>query len=182
MSDTSGGTGPHLMVLCTGNAARSVMAGFMLSHLSEVHGLGLRVDTAGTLTVDGHPMSLRTRAALTSIPEMADAPVGAHRSRQLHGHHLHGVDLVIAMEADHVRYVHRHHPVVADRTAVLRRLVEILPPGPPSLADRVAALQLAGRAPLDEEDVADPAGRDEAVYRACAEELWDLCRRLVPLL
>lgn len=174
---------PHLLVLCTGNAARSVMAGFMLRRLAADAGLPMVVDTAGTLTVDGHPMSMRTRAALTAIPAMADAPVGEHRSRQLHGHQLHGVDLVIAMEADHVRYVRRHHPGVADRTATLRRLATELAPGPvPGLAERVAALRLAEAVEDDAEDVADPAGRDEAVYRACAEELWDLCRRLVPRL
>jgi protein-tyrosine-phosphatase len=34
----------------------------------------------------------------------------------------------------------------------------------------------------DDEDVSDPAGGDEAVYIACAGELWSLCRELVPRL
>jgi protein-tyrosine-phosphatase len=127
-------------------------------------------------------MGMRTRTALTAIPEMAGAPVGQHRSKQLHGHDLVDVDLVVVMEADHVRYIRRHHPSAAPRTATLRRLVADLPASPPSLEARVAALGLADVVLHHDEDVEDPAGRDEQVYAACAEELWALCRRLAPLL
>lgn len=171
--------GPRLLMLCTGNAARSVMAAYMLQYLSDTGGLGLRITSAGTHTIDGHPMSMRTRKALTSIPELADAPVSRHRSRQLHGDDLHDIDLVVAMEADHVRYVRRHHPVAADRTATIRRLVDELARGPESLAGRVAALHLGEVAVTDTEDVADPAGREDEDYLACAEELWNLCQELV---
>ncbi len=64
-----------LLVVCTGNAARSVMAGFMLEYLSEAGGLGLRVATAGTHAMDGRPMSMRTRAALAGIRELDEVPV-----------------------------------------------------------------------------------------------------------
>jgi protein-tyrosine-phosphatase len=48
-----------LLVLCTGNAARSVMAGFMLDALCEGRpGDPLRVVTAGTHTIDGQPMGI----------------------------------------------------------------------------------------------------------------------------
>lgn len=177
-----GPPGARVVVLCTGNAVRSVMAGFMLQYLSDQHGLGLSLSTAGTHTVDGQPVSMRTSAALRSIPEMADAPVGRHRSRQLHAEQLHHAQLVVAMEADHVRFVRRHHPVAANRTATIRRLVADLPPGPGSLNERIASLALERVAVHDDEDVADPAGREDAVYQACAEELWALTRALAPRL
>ena len=155
------------------------MAGFMLEYLSETEGLGLRIATAGTHTVDGQPVSMRTRAALRSVAEVADAPVGRHRSHQLADADLDRADLVVAMEADHVRYVRRTHPAAAARTATLRRLVRDLGPGPRPLPDRLADLGLADVELGGWEDVADPAGGADEVYVACARELWVLTGALV---
>jgi protein-tyrosine phosphatase len=173
----------RVLVICTGNAARSVMAGFMLEHLAERRagrgGNGLRIATAGTHSVDGQPMSFRTRNALASIDELGELAVSRHRSRQMGDVDVEHSDLVVAMEADHIRYVRRNHPDAAGRTATIRRLARDLAPPPASLAERVAALELAAT-PIDKaEDVLDPAGGDEATYIACAAELWGLCGDLI---
>jgi protein-tyrosine-phosphatase len=173
----------ELLVLCTGNAARSVMAGFMLEHLEAARGgTDLHIVTGGTHTVDGQPMGLRTRTALKGLPELAEVEFGRHRSRQVGGADLARAELVVVMEADHVRFVRRHYPEAADRTATIRRLCEDLPPGPPSLTERIARLALAGAPLSDADDVIDPAGGEAAEYEACVTELWTLCRRLITLL
>jgi protein-tyrosine-phosphatase len=178
-ADPAEGNPSRLLVVCTGNAARSVMAGFMLEHLAAERGLMLEIATAGTHTIDGQPMSGRTRAALRSIPALAGGPHGRHRSRQVHEPDLEAAALVVAMEADHVRYVRRVHPEAASRTATIRRLCAELPSGPPSLPERIALLRLDGAELSGGEDVADPAGRTDDVYAACAAELWGLCREFV---
>jgi protein-tyrosine-phosphatase len=156
------------------------MAGFMLEYLSP--GDDLHIVTAGTHTIDGQPMGMRTRTALSAMPELAGASFTGHRSRQVYEADLVRADLVAVMEADHVRFVRRLFPQVAGRTASIRRLCQDLPPGPPALHDRLEALHLA-EAPLsDDDDVIDPAGSDEQVYSACAAELWELCRKLITLL
>jgi protein-tyrosine-phosphatase len=172
-----------VLVICTGNAARSVMAGYMLERLSadglsEGGRRAVQVATAGTHTVEGQPMSMRTRGAIGTIAELADAPAGRHRSHQMTPADAAQADLIVAMEADHVRYVRRQHPAAASKTATIRYLSRSLPPGAEALASRVAGLQLQ-RVELDAgDDVADPAGHEEEVYVVCAGALWDLCRAL----
>jgi len=107
--------------LCTGNAARSVMAGVML----EAHGTPVQVTTAGTHVIEHQPISVRTRYAL----EVVGLQAAAHRSRQLTAAEAHHADLMVAMAAEHVWYVRRRHPEAAARTATLRYLA-----GPPARA------------------------------------------------
>jgi len=161
-----------VLILCTGNAARSVMAGAMLGSAP------LPVVTAGTHVIEGQPMSRRTRAALEAVGHNADG----HRSHQLTEADVDDAVLVLAMAAEHVAYIRRRHPGAAHRTASLRRLVRDLPPGPGPLADRLAALDLAEVEVGSWEDVEDPAGGDDADYVSCAEELAALCAGLLPLL
>jgi protein-tyrosine phosphatase len=168
------GTTPHLLLLCTGNAARSVMGGMMLSQRAPL----TRVTTAGTHSIEGHPMSWRTRDAILA----AGFTAGPHRSRQLDEALLADVDLVVAMAGDHVAYVRRHHPRAAARTATLRRLCAALPGTSGTLTERIGALAPADLTLEPWEDVADPAGGELADFIACAEEIRSLIEALVDAL
>src|SRR5437762_802282 len=97
----------HLVTLCTGNAARSVMAGAILAD----HVPALVVETRGTHVVEGMPMSWRTRDAIVGVGARAEG----HRSRQVSSADLADADLVLAMAREHVEYVRRRHPEAAAR-------------------------------------------------------------------
>ena len=154
---------PNVVFLCTGNAARSVMAGA----IARTHRDDLDVVTAGTHVVEGMPMSWRTRDALGGLGVKADG----HRSHQLREADVDAADLVVALAGEHVAYVRRVHPGAASRTATLKRLVRDLAAGDGSLADRLQALDLA-TVELDEwEDVVDPAGGELPEFEACAREI-----------
>ncbi len=164
----------QVVFLCTGNAARSVMAGAALA----AHLPSWRVSTAGTLVVEGQPMSWRTRDALAAVGLAAPH----HRSRQATEDDLRDASLVVALAPEHVQWVRRTHPWAAARTSTLRRLVRDLEPGPLPLPDRVAHLGLALVDVEPWEEVVDPGGGDAADFASCAVEVVALVAQLAPRL
>ena len=67
----------HVVTLCTGNAARSVMAGAILRE----HVPGLKVTTSGTHVIEGMPMSWRTRDAITASASRCPTTAAGRRPR-----------------------------------------------------------------------------------------------------
>jgi len=165
----------RLVTLCSGNAARSVIAGALLAAALP----DAEICTAGTMVVEHQPMSIRTRQAI----EHVELAVPLHRSHQLTDDDVDRADLVVAMAAEHVHYIRRRHPSGAARTATVRWLASHLPVGPGTLAERVSSMDLATVDPDGQGDVADPAGGIDEIYLACAEDLAEtvtaLARRLV---
>lgn len=155
---------------------RSVIAGALLAN-SEVGPL-LTITTAGTLAVDGRPISTQTRHALDAVNI---GPLN-HLSHQLVDADVANVDLVIALAGEHVRYIRRCHPDAASRSTTLQRLCRDLSAAETPLASRLADLALEAMEIEAWEDVADPAGGDEATYLRCAFELESLVAELLPRL
>ena len=162
-----------VLILCTGNAARSVMAATSLSTRRP----DLHVVTAGTLVVDGQPMSIRTRAAITGVGH----PLPRHASRQVHPPDLDAATLVMALAPEHVEWVRRTHAPAAERTVTLRRLVHELAPAP-TLREQVAALRPHTVELEPWEEVVDPGGGEADVFAACAREIDELVAELAPRL
>lgn len=164
----------RVLYVCTGNAARSVMAVTM----TRARAPEFEVRGAGTLSIPGLPMSQRTRAALRA--HGLDDP--HHRSHQLEPSDTAWADLIVGFEPQHISYVRRHHPEAAGITATLPRLLHGLDPGDDPLAHRLAAMELATLTVEDWEEVVDPAGGDQDVFDACATAISELVDALLPRL
>jgi protein-tyrosine-phosphatase len=134
--------------------------------------------TAGTLSIDGLPMSWRTSAGFEAVGLARPA----HRSRQVTAADLERATLVIGLAPEHVEWVRREHPAAAARTATLKRLVRDLSADERPFPERLAELDLARVELAGWEEVVDPGGREVEAFTACAQEVVALIEQLVPRL
>ena len=171
--DTGGATDTTVLFVCTGNAARSVM-GAALMRLSAPE---VRVTSAGTHSIPGLPMSVRTRSAL----DLVGAADPHHRSSQLDDEMAVEASLIVVFEPMHVAYIRREMPDAARRTGSLPRLARDLATGPlATLGDRVADLALHEQDFEPWEEVVDPAGGDLPVFESAARQIAALVESFAP--
>ena len=163
----------NIVTLCTGNVARSVMLGYMLTTLAEANGVDWRIRTAGTHVIEGSAISSRTRDALVKLNELGVHHFSGHRSRQVSAQDLAWCDVVLASEASNVKFVRSYYQDQADKAVVLQQFLREAPLDTPfdEQVRYVASLE-----PLAFFDVEDPAGKDQAAYDACAASLWEMAQ------
>lgn len=164
------GPRPSILFLCTGNASRSVMGAAALARRRPE----LAIVTAGTLVVEGLPLSARTRQAMLD----AGLEPSQHRSQQATRPMLAESTLVIAAAPEHVAWVRREHPDHVERTATLIHLVRSLSTARSPLGDRVRELDLGEHRPRPDEEIVDPGGGELELYVEVAHQIVSLVDRL----
>lgn len=151
----------RIITVCTGNICRSPMAEYMLRGAFEDEGLADRVEitSGGTTSWEtGEPIDPRAGAKLR---ELGFDPSG-HRARQVTPEELHDVDLVLALDHDHVGPLERiGGRGISDRLHMLR---EFDPEAPEDLGIRDPWYG-------DSSDFEDTARKIEAASRGIVEHV-----------
>ena len=168
-----------VLVVCTGNICRSPAVERLLAAELDA-GPGVRVASAGVGAVVGAPMSEPMAALLREAGVSPDGFV----ARQLTEPMLQDADLILALTREHRSRIVGLHPRAVRRTFTVRELARLsgwvdpaaLPAG--TVGERLAALQPLAAAqrgmhagPPDEDDVVDPYGGNDALYRRSFDEL-----------
>ena len=158
---------PTALFLCTGNAARSVMAAAMLRAATDA----VHITSAGTHSIPGLPMSARTRTALAGFGVVDKN----HLSTQLEQTMVDQASVIAIFEPMHLSYMRKKHPEASSKVASLPRLARDLAAGAPeTLEQRLSALALDNHVFEDWEEVIDPAGGDLPVFEDSATEIHAL--------
>jgi len=175
----------RILVLCTANICRSPMAERLMRHHAAARHVDASVESAGFLA-SGRAASDGSVRALSRLGIALDD----HQSREVTREMLDAADLVLAMEARHVREATVLSPTRSGAIYTMRELVQRAEPVGPRgdrpldqwLADVASGrtgTSVIGSADLD---VADPYGGPEDGYLRTAAELVELTEHIAVLL
>jgi protein-tyrosine phosphatase len=179
-------TTTKILVLCTANRCRSVMAEALLGRLLAARGISASVRSAGLHPAGGQPLP-----EVISVMAGYGFDLAAHRSRAVADGELAESDLILTMARDQLRHAVVAEPRAWPRAFTLKELVR----RGQGIGPRVAAEPLAdwlGRAHSDrdksallgdspDDDIADPAGSPLREFVATAARLDHLLARFVGL-
>ncbi len=133
--------------------------GLLRARLEPEFGQGVRVQSAGTLGIDGNPA---TAFAIQAAAELG-ADIQAHRSQGVTEDLIKRADLIFCMAHNHQQYLNSHFPRERDNVFLLRSF---------------------DRTPEEKwnDSIDDPIGSSLELYRECAELIDAELERILPRL
>lgn len=146
-----------ILLICTGNSCRSVMAEGLLCKYLKDHNCGIRVGSAGISTLSG--MMASSNAIEVMRKEGID--ISGHRAQPVTRQMINESDLILGMESVHIETILGIVPEAKDKTHLLLEYVY----------GKEADTRMNFW-------VVDPIGKPKEVYEAVLMTLKDAIERL----
>lgn len=111
---------PGILFVCTGNLYRSPLAAAFMRQKLETEPGAWKVDSAGTWTLPGQPVSPETVHAAAKF----GASLEGHRSQLVSADLLSRFDLVLVMEKGHKEALDQEFPVFSAKTHLISHVID----------------------------------------------------------
>jgi len=148
----------RILLVCTGNSCRSVMAQGIMQQMLERAGIrSVEVESAGVFAVEGMSPTRETLRVLQDV----GVDGSAHRARTLTVSMAEEADLIFAMESFQVDEIIRRIPSVREKIHLLK------------------AYGLQAREGGANPNIPDPIGKPLEVYEVCFAEIREAVERIV---
>lgn len=148
-----------IIFVCTGNTCRSPIAEFLTKSIFMQQDLHANISSAGTMVIEGEPMSSGAITALTNLHLLGselEREMSKHRSRLVNLDMVYDSDFIFAMSCEHKTFLLNNFPYQRDRIFIL--------------GDFVNGTRC---------DVMDPFGKSVDIYRSCVLEIYKLLISMV---
>lgn len=173
-SSDSGGTGPYrVLFVCTANICRSAYADVVARGRNIP---GLQFGSAGTHALVGQPID----PPMSNQVNIGDE--NQHRAQQLSYELVDSADLILAMGAEHRRYILDEWPSAARKTFVIGHAAREINAMPEGSLDDVVQHLWGHRSTSARDEVADPYRRGEGAAIAAARSIDTHLEDIIPRL